>query len=239
MTLLVPSFGDTTDSAGAASTTTLSYGDQGAAVRQAQTALNKHGAHLAVDGSFGQQTLAAVKAFQKRNNLTVDGVIGVQTWKALGVSSSSAPTSTSDASLRAFGITQTAIDGARKHGAALDINKSNHKLYFLRSSGNAVSISASSTVSFAGKNKDGRFSTPSGTFNVVRRGGANAWSNTWNAPMPWPLYFTNSGYAVHADPLGPSHGCIHVPDISTMKYINQNTPIGSTVVMHGTLTAAY
>lgn len=35
------------------------------------------------DGYFGDKTLAAVKAFQKANKLTVDGIIGPQTWKKL------------------------------------------------------------------------------------------------------------------------------------------------------------
>ena len=41
--------------------------------------LGKYGA----DGKFGKQTEAAVKAFQKDNGLTADGVIGKKTWDAL------------------------------------------------------------------------------------------------------------------------------------------------------------
>ena len=69
----------------ASSNPTLSEGDSGAAVETLQTRLNVWGANpaLAVDRDFGPATLAAVKAFQTQQNLTVDGVVGPQTWAAL------------------------------------------------------------------------------------------------------------------------------------------------------------
>ena len=38
---------------------------------------------LVADGHFGNLTHAAVTAFQRKNGLTVDGVVGDETWKAL------------------------------------------------------------------------------------------------------------------------------------------------------------
>lgn len=35
-----------------------------------------------IDGIFGQNTEAATKRFQERNNLEVDGIVGPKTWKA-------------------------------------------------------------------------------------------------------------------------------------------------------------
>lgn len=40
--------------------------------------------HLAVDGEFGPQTEAGIRRFQKEHGLHVDGVVGPETWKALG-----------------------------------------------------------------------------------------------------------------------------------------------------------
>lgn len=36
-----------------------------------------------VDGRLGKKTRAAVKAFQKKNHLTADGIVGEKTWAAL------------------------------------------------------------------------------------------------------------------------------------------------------------
>jgi peptidoglycan hydrolase-like protein with peptidoglycan-binding domain len=38
---------------------------------------------LDVDGIFGPKTEAAVRAFQQNENLSVDGIVGKQTWTTL------------------------------------------------------------------------------------------------------------------------------------------------------------
>ena len=49
-------------------------GSRGAVVKQIQTAL-----HLIADGIYGQNTKAAVEAFQREHNLTADGIVGPAT----------------------------------------------------------------------------------------------------------------------------------------------------------------
>ena len=72
------------------SVTALSrMGSVGNEVTSIQNALKSRGYYTgAVDGIFGSKTLSAVKNFQKAQGLTVDGIAGPQTLKALGVASS-------------------------------------------------------------------------------------------------------------------------------------------------------
>src|SRR2546423_5834529 len=58
-------------------------GDTGHPVRTLQHLLRAHGYTLAVDGIFGPQTEAAVRAVQSSRGLAVDGIVGPQTWPAL------------------------------------------------------------------------------------------------------------------------------------------------------------
>ena len=61
----------------------LKRGAKGEQVRIMQVLLNAHGAALDTDGSFGPASEKAVKAFQTEKKLTVDGLCGPATWKAL------------------------------------------------------------------------------------------------------------------------------------------------------------
>ena len=69
--------------------TTLRQGSTGSAVEQLQFWLNTLAQYdagipsTAVDGVFGSRTAAAVRAFQRREGLTADGVVGRTTWTTL------------------------------------------------------------------------------------------------------------------------------------------------------------
>lgn len=65
-------------------TRTLRKGSKGDDVRWVQERLNCEGAGLRVDGDFGPVTEAAVKEYQLRHGLVVDGITGPATRKALG-----------------------------------------------------------------------------------------------------------------------------------------------------------
>ncbi len=64
----------------------LQLGSRGRAVVELQTLLTAAGFSPGpIDGIFGPRTRAAVLAFQKSKNITQDGIVGPETWRALGV----------------------------------------------------------------------------------------------------------------------------------------------------------
>ena len=62
---------------------TLKQGSKGSFVVALQYLLNQYGYNLSTDGIFGSGTAKAVQQFQTNNNLTLDGIVGRNTWQAL------------------------------------------------------------------------------------------------------------------------------------------------------------
>ncbi|MBE9211694.1 peptidoglycan-binding protein [Plectonema cf. radiosum LEGE 06105] len=83
----------TTSSSSQTKTSTIQYtaqglpilrpGMRGSQVVELQQKLSKLGFLKSIDGDFGPVTTEAVKAFQKRNGLEPDGVVGGATWQLL------------------------------------------------------------------------------------------------------------------------------------------------------------
>lgn len=62
----------------------VSYGSQGSDVTELQKLLNQNGGYnLAEDGIYGKNTDAAVRDWQKKSGLAVDGIVGTNTWGSL------------------------------------------------------------------------------------------------------------------------------------------------------------
>ena len=71
-------------------------GSSGSTVKTIQQKLKNWGYYKgAVDGVFGSKTKEAVKYFQRKNGLTVDGIVGNKTLKALRISTGSSSSSSS------------------------------------------------------------------------------------------------------------------------------------------------
>ena len=83
----------------------IGYGSKGSDVKTLQELLNSNGYTLDVDGVFGSKTQAAVKDYQEKNGLSVDGIVGKNTWGTLTSASTGTSTggSTSNAGAAATG----------------------------------------------------------------------------------------------------------------------------------------
>lgn len=74
------------------------YGSRGEEVRTIQTKLKRWGYYSGnIDGIYGSQTQSAVRWFQSKNGLSVDGIAGPKTLAAMGIYNSSGNSSSSGA----------------------------------------------------------------------------------------------------------------------------------------------
>ena len=87
------------------------YGSRGQEVRTIQDKLKRWGYYSGnVDGIYGSQTVSAVKYFQRKNGLQVDGIAGKKTLEKMGIfnsngnSNSSNSTSSGDLNLLARAV---------------------------------------------------------------------------------------------------------------------------------------
>lgn len=76
--------------------TLLKTGSSGDDVKNLQTQLNSNGYSLDVNGVYDDNTLNAVKDYQSKNGLTVDGIVGEKTTAKLNSSSTNSPTAGTD-----------------------------------------------------------------------------------------------------------------------------------------------
>jgi len=68
------------------------------------------------------------------------------------------------------------------------------------------------------------YETPPGTFQVTYKD-IDHWSQAYDAPMPYSVFFTTSGIAFHEGSLGDqSHGCIHLSNPAAQTYYNNLQP---------------
>jgi hypothetical protein len=127
----------------------------------------------------------AIKAFQKANDLSVDGIVGPATRAALADPAVLTP---SDAS----------------RGIHAEVDLARQLLLVVRNG--AISRVYSVSTGMAG------YDTPTGTFKVFRKE-RRSWSVPYHVWLPYASYFTG-GVAFHAGDTATSrasHGCVRVP----------------------------
>lgn len=239
VTAAAPASAGPASTAAAAAAATMSTGPTApTAAEQAATAAagQAAAARAVTDRVAGQQEAAARRAAAAEAARVVAAKKAAQA-KAARIRA--AKRLEADVARLPSGISSAAVFGAERDGWSADASKRTGRLYLLRRSSKTghVVVSLRSPTSFGGCNSDGCFTTPNGVFNVIRKGGADHRSNQWKmanglgSVMAWPVFF-HGGVAIHYDPLGASHECVHVPSMADAKNIHDHLPIGARVVVH-------
>lgn len=200
----------------------LVYGDRGDTVHKAQYRLTWLGYDLRTkemdNDFFGRSTKAAVKQFQRKFFLPINGKLNKDTWKMLdkvGDNVGDLPKS------------------CLKERQVLCIDKTSKLLRYVLK-GKVV------------QTLDVRFGvpgleTPTGSFRVWYKdryatSGING-PDAPRAPMPYALFF-NGDIAVHYSPTfaasgyypgGGSHGCVNVADLKGVSWLYDQIPVGTLV----------
>jgi lipoprotein-anchoring transpeptidase ErfK/SrfK len=170
----------------------------------------------AADGVQGQQTTAAVMAFQRVNEIQVDGVIGPQTRGAL-----------EDPRTPQVG------EGAPTR---IDVDLTKQLLHLIEEGRRVVTLHISSGNGQPYETSSGGIAygnTPVGSFVVERRIAGEREADL--GTLYDPLYFLR-GWAIHGSnsvPAHPaSHGCIRVTRADG-RWLFDRVPDGIPVVLHG------
>lgn len=75
------------------------------------------------------------------------------------------------------------------------------------------------------------YATPIGMHKVIWKD-IDHWSREYNAPMPYSVFFTNTGIAFHEGSLSvKSHGCVHLSHAAAMKFFKVLKK-GNVVMVH-------
>ena len=171
------------------------YGSRGDEVRQIQEKLKRWGYYNGnVDGIFGSQTLEAVKYFQRKNGLTVDGIAGPTTLKAMGIYSSSSSSSSSSNSSDLNLLSRIIYGEARGEPYAGQVAVGAVVLNRVKSSSFPNTISGVIYQSGAfDAVKDGQINlTPNSTAKKAAQDALNGWDPTYGA-----IYYFNPSTATN------------------------------------------
>lgn len=172
------------------------YGSRGEEVRQIQTKLKRWGYYSGnIDGIYGSQTQAAVRWFQSKNGLTVDGIAGKNTLAAMGIfssttSSGSSSTNSNDVNLLArvvYGEARGEPYSGQVAVAAVVLNRVKNSSFPNSISGVVYQSGAFDAVS------DGQINlTPDSTAKKAAQDALNGWDPSYGA-----IYYFNPSTATN------------------------------------------
>ena len=173
----------------------------------------------AVDGEQGQQTTAALMAFQAVHDLQVDGVLGPQTQSALD---------------------GDAVEPTLRSGPAtrIEVDLDRQVLHLVEDGTRTVTFKTSTGGGQEYTRGDGSVGvarTPVGEFSIIRRIAGERVSSAGLGILYDPLYF-HGGFAIHGSnsvPAGPdSAGCARLARADAV-WLFDRVPDGTPVHLHG------
>lgn len=166
------------------------YGSRGEEVRTIQTKLKRWGYYSGnIDGIYGSQTQSAVRWFQSKNGLSVDGIAGPKTLAAMGIfnsstNSSSSATNSNDLNLLArlvYGEARGEPYAGQVAVAAVVLNRVKSSSFPNTVSGVIYQSGAFDVV------KDGQINlTPDSTARKAAQDALNGWDPSYGA-----IYYFN------------------------------------------------
>ena len=172
------------------------YGSRGSEVTQIQTKLKRWGYYSGnIDGIYGTQTVNAVKYFQRKNGLAVDGIAGPNTLKAMGIYSSSSGSSSSNSNSSDLNLLSRLVYGEARGEpytgqvavAAVVLNRVKSSSFPNTISGVIYQSGAFDVVS------DGQINlTPNSTAKKAAQDALNGWDPTYGA-----IYYFNPNTATN------------------------------------------
>ncbi|MER5731109.1 L,D-transpeptidase family protein [Streptomyces sp. NPDC002138] len=204
----------------------MAEGTEDDQVRELQARLKQLGLFGATPtGFYGSKTIAAVKSFQGKHQLTVSGSVDDATWKKVQ-SVSKKPTS------EEMSPTTNQVDAPDPRcmtGRVMCISKESRTLAWMID-GKVVSTM---DVRFGSENTP----TREGEFQVGWK--SKDWVSTiYHTPMPYSMFFSE-GQAVHYSSdfaargyAGASHGCVNVRDKAKLSALYDQVKVGDKVVVY-------
>ena len=171
------------------------YGSTGSEVRTIQDKLKRWGYYDgSIDGVYGSRTVSAVKKFQQKNGLTVDGIAGPKTLSAMGIMSSSSGGSTTNNSSNINLLARAIYGEARGEPyigqvavGAVIMNRVKHSSFPNTISGVIYQRGAFDAVS------DGQINaTPDSTAKKAAQDALNGWDPSYGA-----IYYFNPSTATN------------------------------------------
>ena len=172
------------------------YGSTGSEVITIQTKLKRWAYYFGnIDGIYGSQTLKAVKLFQQKNGLVVDGIAGTNTLRAMGIMNSQSSTSSSSNSTDLNLLTRIVYAEARGEKyvgqvaiAAVVLNRVKSSSFPNSVAGVIYQPGAFTAVS------DGQINlTPNATARKAAQDALNGWDPTYGS-----IYYFNPNTATNS-----------------------------------------